>query len=482
MILKEEINNGKIQHELFFDLMVSNKQRYKILINMDEHNQYENVKRLMDIYRINRIKKIEKFFIYLCIFDDKINLYIKQEILFILSYKLTLKNKLGIKRSFSNVLFLLLKKAFISEEYWLMFENHLINYNKLFKVKNNFNLFKNIFIISFKELKCKEPIKKIIFLLMHLKEEEFFMDLCTFIFTKYNHIFTVKNNLLFLQIIFEKENKFKDKLFHIINNKDVDLNLKLEACDILYLKGSKNIQNKVESILKNILPDLAYINNPENVHLPSMVTSIDKTLSSILKLNKGKEVPINLHQSLLKQFSNNIKVKGSLNRIFNYNFLKFSRYNLTLKEILENIWLIISSCDSDLKTQLYIRLEQELDDMYDTCSQGYVTRLINIFSGFQINGDNTLGIVISFEDEIYAIFSNKINNMVSNAPEPMKTKLLEELMVPSDDYENRLNLIRYLRPFLPKIWNEIFEIFKDQLTITDLDLYCRKVMMKYEGY
>jgi hypothetical protein len=120
--------------------------------------------------------------------------------------------------------------------------------------------------------------------------------------------------------------------------------------------------------------------------------------------------------------------------------------------------------------------------MYDTCSQGYVTRLINIFSGFQINGDNTLGIVISFEDEIYAIFSNKINNMVSNAPEPMKTKLLEELMVPSDDYENRLNLIRYLRPFLPKIWNEIFEIFKDQLTITDLDLYCRKVMMKYEGY
>ena len=138
-------------------------------------------------------------------------------------------------------------------------------------------------------------------------------------------------------------------------------------------------------------------------------------------------------------------------------------------------------CDSSMHEELYIRMEQELVDMYDTCSQGYITRLINILTGFEINGSFNLGITISYEDEIYGIFSSKINNLVQNSPEHIRDTLLEELMVPSNDHENRLTLTRYLRPFLPQIWNEIFEMFKDVLTITDLDLYCRKVTMRYEG-
>jgi uncharacterized protein YpbB len=152
---------------------------------------------------------------------------------------------------------------------------------------------------------------------------------------------------------------------------------------------------------------------------------------------------------------------------------------LTLEDIVKNLWLVIEN--SRFKKELCKRLEQELIDMYDTCSQGYATRLINVFSGFPIEGSDNLGISISYEDEIYNIFSNKVNKIVSNAPESLKEKLLEELLVPSNHHEDRLNLIRYLRPFLPKIWNEIYEIFKEELTITDLDLYCRKVTMKYEG-
>jgi len=215
-----------------------------------------------------------------------------------------------------------------------------------------------------------------------------------------------------------------------------------------------------------------------------MIASVDRTLDSIVRKNKGESLPLKLHEFLIDKFSCSSefgKIKGSLNRIFNYNFLKFSKYNLTLKEIIENIWIIVDKCEPELKNQLIIRLEQELIDMYDTCSQGYVTRLINIFSGFDISGESNLGITISYEDEIYAIFSAKINNVVSMAPPTIKDQLLEELMVPSNDHENRLNLIRYLRPYLSQIWNEIFEIFKDELTITDLDLYCRKVTMRYEG-
>lgn len=465
-----------------FDLMISNNQRYNLLLQMNPDNQFQTIKRLMDIYRLYKIKKLEKFFIFLCIFDDKINLYLKQELLYILSYKITLKNKFLIKRSFLNVLFIMFDKSFKYNEFWLMLKDHLILYNEIFKDVHIHYLLKNIIIIFLKKLNFNESIKKIFSLILCFKKESFFIDICIFIFKNYNKKLEVKNNLFLLQIIFKGENTYQNELFSIINNSTIDLNLRLEACDILYLKGTDMLQNKVQEIIKNILPDSSYIDNPENTHLSSIVKSVEKTLDSLLILNKDKLPPSNLHQILLNRFSNNDKIKGSLNRIFNYNFLKFSKYKLTLKEIIEHIYIVIDSCDKDLQHQLYIRLEQELTDMYDTCSQGYTTRLINIFTGFEINDKLNLGITISYEDEIYAIFSNKVNNLVLKAPELVKNQLLEELMVPSNQHEQRLNLTRYLRPHLSKIWNEIFDIFKDELTTTDLDLYCRKVTMKYEGY
>lgn len=483
--MKEILEKGELYHQTesldIFDLMVSNEQRYKLLSGMDSSLQFETLKRLMDIYRLTGVKRLEKFFIQICIFDDKIDLYLKQEILYILSYKFTLKNKYLVKRSFSNTLFLMLKKALEYEEYWLMFEENLILYNKTYKDHTIYSMLKNIIILEFKKFKSFDPFKKLFSLITFFKDEPYFTNLCTFIFVKYHLILKIKNKLLLLQVIFEEDNEFKDNLFHITRDNSIELNLKLEACDILYLKGSKNIRNKVQNILEKILPDIAYTHNPENVHLSSMTISVDKTLDSLLYTNNGKTAPVNLYEILLSKFSNNDKIKGSLNRIFNYNFLKFSKHKLTMKEIIEHVWLLIENCNDELKNQLMVRLEQELTDMYDTCSQGYVTRLINIFSGFEINDNLNLGIKISYEDEIFAIFLAKINKIVSNAPDSIKDTLLEELMVPSNHHENRLTLTRYLRSYLPVIWNEIFEMFKDELTITDLDLYCRKVTMRYEG-
>ena len=489
--LLKSITNEESESNLdIFDLSISNIKRYDLLLNLDTTIQFETIKRLMDIYRLSRVKKLEKFFIQVCIFDHQISLYLKQEMLHLLtpslcdtSNKLAKKREIGIKQSFSNVIFLILRKAFHHSEYWLLLEDVLLSY---FNYTKCFTLFKNIIILGFK--KWIDPFKKL-FALIKTFEDSVFKTLCTFIYTKYNHSLNIKNNLLLLQIICEEENIFMDNLFHIASNDLISLNLRLEACDILYLKGSRDIKLRVENTLKLILPDTAYTQNPENAHIPSVLSSVDRTLKSLLAFNKGKEMPHSLHTTLLNIFNQSKefhKIEGSLNRIFNYNFLKFSKYKLTLKEIIENIWLVIDSCNcgsltrEELKVQLYMRLEQELVDMYDTCSQGYVTRLINVFSGFELDGFNG-GITISFEDEIYAIFSTKVNKLVECASEPIKEKLLEELILPSNDHENRLNLIRFLRPHLPQIWNEIFEIFKDQLTITDLDLYSRKVIMRYEG-
>lgn len=509
---KHEPFSEALNRQMVFDLNLSNDQRIKFLFNMDKSSQFESIKRLIDIYNASNVKKLEKFLIYLCKFDDQIDIYLKQEMLHVLSCKVSVKNKHLLHQPFSNVLFLMIKKALNFEEYWLMYKTNFILYNSIFKDQNNYVLLKNIIILVFKKFtftkkelapltlrrsiqgadrpvseefklqskNVSDPFNKIFDLMSYFKNELYFVDLCVFLYKNYNDVINIKNNLLLLQLIFENENSFSDSLFQIIDNEAIELNLKLEACDILLLKGSEKIKNRTQHIIKTILPDLPYSHNSENAHLSSVVASIDKTLEKLLLLNKGKKSPLNLHEILLLKYENNEKIKGSLNRIFNYNFLKFSKYKLTLKEIIENIWVFIDELEPELKAQLLIRLEQELGDMYNSCSQGYASRLINVFSGFQINGTDNLGITISHEDEIYAIFSNKVNNAIINAPQSIKEQLLEELMIPTNIYENRLNLTRYLRPFLPKIWNEIFEIFKDELTVTDLDLYCRKVTMKYE--
>lgn len=473
------------EQEDVFNLTLSNKQRINAILKMDINDRFETIKRLMDIYKLSNIKKLEKFFLFVCIYDTQVNLYLKQDILFILSSKITIKNKTLLQRAFSSVLFLMVEKAINSEEIQLILEETLILYNSSFNDVSIHHILKNFIILKFKNTKVNESFKKIFNLIMCFKEEQYFINLCVFIYENYNKYLKVKSNLLLLQIIFINNNKFKDDLFHIATNTSIDLNLQLEACDILLNQESDMfIKLKVQDTLKNILPDLPYVQNPENVHLSSILESVDKTIKCLLEKNKGKEVPLKLKDDLLKLYKDNVefgKIKVSLNRIFNYNFLKFSKFNLTLKEIIENIWIFIEECDQELRKELHVRLGQELIDMYNTCSQGYVTRLINVFSGFEFKDNLRFGIAISYEDEIYAIYSTKINNIILNAPEPLKDQLLIELTVPNNDHKNRLNLIRYLRPYVPTIWNEIFELFKHSLTTTDLDLYCRKVTMRYEG-
>jgi hypothetical protein len=286
-----------------------------------------------------------------------------------------------------------------------------------------------------------------------------------------------------LQIVFEGENEFLGDLLSIARD-GRSLSARLEACDILFLKGSSAVKAQAQHLIETLVPQDAYTTNKENAHLSSIAASVNRTLDLLLEKNRDKTPPQNLYNILLQRFSHQkslssgLNVKGSLYRIFNYNFLRFTSHHLTLKEVIENVCLFIDSFPPETQQQLYTRLEQELDDMYNTCSQGYLTRLINVFSGF---GVEDVGISIAFEDQIYAIFSLKVNERIAAAPEELKDTLLEELTVSTNEPERRMNLTRYLRPYLSKIWNEIFDEFSANLTTTDLDLYCRKVLLKYEG-
>jgi hypothetical protein len=533
-------------NEQIFDLSISNSKRLQIIYTLDRSQQNEILRRLLDVYRLSGVKKLEKLFTSICIHDIHLDLHLKIDIFDTVETVITRRMEGDsckcVSHALSNIQFLVALNAFANNVSWLLFTQWLLKTQISGTLKPPSGveaksregrevLLRNIVYRAAQE---KKPFKQLFNLINHFKDQHFFKALCTLIYLKYDQQLNIKERLLLLQIgaCGDRRSSFTGKacdqrkqrssmlrfeeLLRIAEDENVELNLRLEACDIIFLEGSETDRSTVSSIFDSIAPSTEYTNNSENVHIASIQASVERSIDALVNKSKCLRVPPQLIEGLpytvsdselnrpnparpvpgdvqafgrqcgsedvlLRRYNEEpefVKIKGSLHRIFNHTFLKFTKHKLTLRDIIALVCLVIEDCEITLHDELYRRLGQELADMNDTCSRGYVTRLVNVFSGFEIDA---LGITLSFEDEIYAIFTNKVNKLIADAPDELRDVLLEQLTIPSNENARRQELTRYLRPFLPTVWNEIYTAFEKTLTLTDLDLYSRKVMMRYEG-
>jgi len=214
------------------------------------------------------------------------------------------------------------------------------------------------------------------------------------------------------------------------------------------------------------------------------------------------------------------RISISLNRIYMDRAL-YSKYNCNLLYILLKVWTYLSShkCEKEMRQ----RLLEELYEMSGTCSSGFAGRLVNVISGF---GDFNLR--ISWRDQIVANFSGRLNHRARNITdkdqedknfnmyckknnnddckydtirqeiieskkekilskseqlEEFQEKVLNELMISSNEYESRKHFLKFFRKNMLSIREELYEEFKDHITDTDFDLYFRSAISKYEtGY
>lgn len=97
--------------------------------------------------------------------------------------------------------------------------------------------------------------------------------------------------------------------------------------------------------------------------------------------------------------------------------------SLNLQNVLCYVWSIIRQ--SDHKVELIKRLEQELDETSNKCVTGYVTRLLNVLSGFHGSG-----ITISIADELASVWNHKIQMYISESDE-----LMDGLLTKNDEFK-----------------------------------------------
>lgn len=427
----------------------------------------------------------------------------------------------------------------------------------------------------------------------------------TFLYHKNNDIYyriLAAQYLLQNFILEQKEReKVELELINFATNKDNEYNRRADSTDILLFLGSE--KNKI--IAQKIIIELgmkdgqsiSIFDNAQNVHTKEVEKSVldileffsslplmnvcgkpinfkyvSEQIHNILKLefenisNKNKkEVSQEFREKICEYCKNYVvsefksensifcsvecynsynktnKIKMALNRI-SIDRALYSKFNNSLVNILLKVWTYIMM--SECKDELIIRVLQELEEMSDTCSSGFASRLLNSLSGF---GD--FSIKISWEDQIIANFSGRINsfvrkidcftddnpffneqlenvielwlnenpyekdkygynlsdklldsskpittkeivkeflktensNMIQNCITNFKENVLNEMIIDSSNYSLRQNFSLFFRTYMPLIKEELYFEFNNFVTDGDFDLYFKKAIMKYQG-
>lgn len=442
-------------------------------------------------------------------------------------------------------------------------------------------------IINNQKIECDYRYKTILSLekRSNITDKKFFLkkSLLEFLFNKNNRtMYRILSGQYLLQKIEDLSNnihrEIQFELLGFAKDEELDYNLRADSSDTLLNLGEEDIKleaRKIIMILGSVLGEVRTIfDNAQNVHNDVIENSVLEALEflSFIPLLEISSSPIDfnyvskqiedmlekikityskenteckkcyycLGNLLQKDFCSNVcleandkqeKIKISLNRICIDRIL-YSKYNQTLINIFLKIWTYLSGHEAE--ETMKERLLEELYDMSGTCSSGFASRLINVISGF-----GQFNIRISWEDQIIANFTGRLNSKIRNITEPnsiyytthhkdivelylreqgvikkrenaeeLESKdtlksIIDEYLVENKDEKIKIAVENFsdnvliemampsntlkkhfdkvFRDYMLVIREELYEEFKDYISDSEFDLYSRKAIASYEG-
>jgi hypothetical protein len=285
----------------------------------------------------------------------------------------------------------------------------------------------------------------------------------------------------------EKERrKIEEVLLGFARDNLIEYNLRADSADVLLQLGSEETKKIAKDIIMHLgvgTNNVATLyDNAQNVHTREVEDSVLQALEflqtfEILKY-KGKTITVELVEKKIEEQIKSDKerlekIKVSFNRIVMDRAL-YSKYNCTLSHILLKVWTYLTGHKSE--EEIKKRLIEELCDMAGTCSSGFASRLVNTISGF---GDFSMK--ISWRDQIAANLSGRLNARIRDMDNlTMQEKVMEEMAIPSTNYELRKNFLKFFRKNMPSIREEMYQEFKEHITDVEYDLYFRAAVTMYE--
>jgi hypothetical protein len=282
----------------------------------------------------------------------------------------------------------------------------------------------------------------------------------------------------------------EDQLLTFASQEDLDINVRADATDVLLQLGSeekKKIAGEIILFLgTNGARGRTIFDNSQNVHQKAIEESALKILEFLntLPIKEGVDYDL-IRKEILEEIGKEEnketyscefikKVESALTRIL-IDRAVYSRYHLSLINILVKIWTYISThqYSQDMKK----RLIDELFESSEVCSTGYAFRIVNVISGY---GD--LSIQISFEDQIISYLATRLNKKVMEIEdEEIQSLILNEMMINPSQFQLRSNFLKFFRDTISFIREDMYQEFREYMSDSDYDLYFRKAIFKYEG-
>lgn len=438
--------------KLIYDLSYEENIRIKLVDFCYKelgNNFIENINRITGMYAFSGTKSLEKYIINICN-QSKISIFLKLQLVKGLLYYEELtefesddkeENKLIVKRN-NEVLkrneeryirsYSLLDKLCKDEEFSKVETPCKIEFIFILLKSNNYNVNCKIYfekiindesiensyvyktILKVEELKLEEDTKKwflknslLIFFDKKSIDNTMYKILCgQNLFQSYRETISTKVN-----------SKIQKEIIRIAETEENEYNLRADAADmIISLSKTKKYISKAQKIIKQLGEEFGKVNNiydnAQNIHTNSVEESVSKGIEFLISkvdtvVKDGIEIDFKYVKRVILENAKKLStkktkdIKLSIKRILMDRVL-YSKYNQKLKNVLVKIWSYIQVHKS--KEDLEKRLLEELEEMSGTCSSGYISRLINVISGY---GD--VSIKITFEDQIVANFSGRLN-------------------------------------------------------------------------
>jgi hypothetical protein len=308
-----------------------------------------------------------------------------------------------------------------------------------------------------------------------------YIDEAYFTFVECNDI-TTNFRILASQYLLQKpgyplKSKVEDIIIGFATDTALDYNIRADASDLLIRCGTprgKIVGKEIITLLgrDNVGKNLNVYTNLQNVHDENIDASIESILLQIssikCKEKDGKFIDLSFIWSEIETMTSRLsqedrdKINSSLLRIsIDQQIYSGSQ---TLKSVFCKVWQIIG--EHTERDSLYIRMIDELIDMADTCSSGHLSRIVNILSGFTVNG-NIVSINIGWEKQLQSNLVARLNARIKLVDdEEKKYAILEEMMTPGG-LDTKPKLSEFFRTNLLNIRDELYSEFVGEKHISD---------------
>lgn len=236
----------------------------------------------------------------------------------------------------------------------------------------------------------------------------------------------------------------------------------------------ETISESVMNVIRNLLVEQVYI--PKK-HVEEKREEISVGFTKFAK-EPRKEMEITTDEiyarlcEVMKEMSQGVDKISKVNNVYYKMIINPSRYEgLSIVDILLLIWKKIQYHEHSLEMEK--RLIEELYEMDATCSSGYLSRLVNVLSGFV--SDEKFTIRMNVKDQLRSNIFARLHANISMLPQTEQDKIIIELSGAGD----KSVVKEFIQCF--SVHDELWEEFKDLMSSEEFETMHNKCIDDFIG-